>query len=254
MSTPLRWPAEAIWQAVAPRLVGFTVEVLPRVDSSNSELMRRIRAGRPEPTLLVAEQQSAGRGRLGRSWQGEPGASLAMSLALPLAPRDFSGLSLAVGVTVASSLHPQLRLKWPNDLWLDGRKLGGILVETVAQDGQRHVIVGIGLNIAPRSGEGLSTPPAALQELLPDWDAPRALQAIAPPLVKTLQRFEAQGFAPFQGAFAALDLLHGRALRLSDGTEGLGDGVDADGALRVLTDQGLRRVSSDEVSVRPQAA
>lgn len=252
--TPLRWPAEAIWEAVAPRLPGFTVEVLPTVDSTSSELMRRIRAGRPEPTLLVAEHQSAARGRMGRPWQGERGASLAMSLALPLAPRDWSGLSLAVGVAVARSLHPRLRLKWPNDVWLDGRKLGGILIETVAQGGQRHAIVGIGLNIAPRSAEGLSTAPAALHELQPDWDAARALAAIVPPLVQAVQRFEAEGFAPFQADFAALDLLHGRALRLSDGSEGTGDGVDADGALRVRTADGLRRISSDEVSVRPQAA
>ncbi|MFZ2394440.1 MAG: biotin--[acetyl-CoA-carboxylase] ligase, partial [Rhodoferax sp.] len=65
---PMRWPAEAIRQAVAPGLPGFTVEILPQVDSTNSELMRRARAGRPDPVLLVAEQQSAGRGRMGRQW------------------------------------------------------------------------------------------------------------------------------------------------------------------------------------------
>ena len=65
---PIRWPLEAIWQAVEPSLAGFTCEVLPTIDSSNTELMRRFKAGRPEPTLLVAEQQSAGRGRVGRQW------------------------------------------------------------------------------------------------------------------------------------------------------------------------------------------
>ncbi|MFT3718747.1 biotin--[acetyl-CoA-carboxylase] ligase [Pseudorhodoferax sp.] len=250
----LRWPAEQIWEDVAPLLPGFTVEVLPEIDSSNSELLRRIRAGRPEPTLLVAERQSAGRGRMGRPWQGEPGASLAMSLALPLAPADWSGLSLAVGVAVAGSLHPDLRLKWPNDLWLGGRKLGGILIETAAAGGARHAIVGIGLNIAPRAGEGLSTAPAALAELRPDWDAPRALGAVAPALVRAVLRFEAAGFAPFHAAFEALDLLRGRPLRLSDGTEGRGDGVQPNGALRVQTADGLRCIDSDEVSVRPTGA
>eukprot|EP01034_Spumella_vulgaris_P035364 gene35364-43606_t len=102
--------------------------------------MRRARAGQTEPTLLVAEQQTAGRGRLGRVWQSDVGASLMLSLGLPLAPKDWSGLSLAVGVSVAESLQPTLPplqpghsprigLKWPNDLWLSGdRKLGGILV------------------------------------------------------------------------------------------------------------------------------
>ncbi|MFZ3125431.1 MAG: biotin--[acetyl-CoA-carboxylase] ligase, partial [Acidovorax sp.] len=105
---PIRWPAEAIWEAVSPLLPGFTVEVLPTIDSTNTELMRRARAGRCEPTLLVAEQQTAGRGRLGRAWQSDAGASLMMSLGLPLAPRDWSGLSLAVGVSVAESLQPVL--------------------------------------------------------------------------------------------------------------------------------------------------
>ena len=197
-----RWPAEAIWEAVAPQLPGFSVEVLPSTDSTNTELMRRARAGRCEPVLLVAERQTAGRGRLGRSWHSagpqpaEPGQgeargaglpALTFSLGLPLAPADWSGLSLAVGVSVAESLQPQLPapgsrtprvgLKWPNDLWLEGgsatgagthRKLGGILVETASMWGQppgagmdagtgtaagagaaalRYVVVGVGLNV-----------------------------------------------------------------------------------------------------------
>ena len=108
MTAPIRWPAEAVWEAVAPLLPGFTVEVLPSIDSTNTELMRRARAGQTEPTLLVAEQQTAGRGRLGRVWQSDVGASLMLSLGLPMAPRDWSGLSLAVGVSVAESLQPVL--------------------------------------------------------------------------------------------------------------------------------------------------
>ena len=72
MSNPIRWPTEAIWEAVVPALPGFTIEILPQVDSTNSELMRRARAGQTEPTLLVAETQTAGRGRLGRAWRGAP--------------------------------------------------------------------------------------------------------------------------------------------------------------------------------------
>ena len=167
-----RWPAEAIWEAVAPQLPGFSVEVLQSTDSTNTELMRRARAGCCEPVLLVAERQTAGRGRLGRSWhsagpqpagQGEGAGlpALTFSLGLPLAPVNWSGLSLAVGVSVAESLQPQLPapgsrtprigLKWPNDLWLQEcastghtthRKLGGILVETASMlglpDGHGH--------------------------------------------------------------------------------------------------------------------
>jgi BirA family biotin operon repressor/biotin-[acetyl-CoA-carboxylase] ligase len=271
----LRWPAEALWQAVEPRLPGFSVEVLPSIDSTNTELMRRARAGLCDPTLLVAEQQTAGRGRLGRVWQSDVGASLMMSLGLPLAPADWSGLSLAVGVSVAESLQPALPaegaaprvgLKWPNDLWVSGdRKLGGILVETasfVAPQGApaerapatRYVVVGIGINVLPRSGEGMSMPPASLQEVEPGLDAPAALLRIVPPLVAMLQSFEGYGFSPMQARFAQRDILQGRAVTLSDGQAGTAHGVGEDGALLVQTASGMQAVTSSEISVRPSPA
>jgi BirA family biotin operon repressor/biotin-[acetyl-CoA-carboxylase] ligase len=250
----IRWPAEAVWQAVEPVLPGFTVEVLPEVDSSNTELMRRARAGQAEPVLLVAERQSAGRGRLGRAWQSAAGDSLTFSLGLPLEPANWAGLSLAVGVSVAESLHPRIRLKWPNDLWLDDRKLGGILIETASSGGSaasRYAVVGIGINVAPRPAEGLSTPPACWQELDPAGDAPAALLRIVEPLVRTLQAFEAAGFAPFQARFQARDALRDRPVRLSDGTAGTAHGVADDGSLLVHTAAGMQAISSSEVSVRP---
>ena len=261
------WHAEDLWQHTAALLPGFTVEVLPSIDSTNTELMRRARAGQHEPTLLVAERQTAGRGRLGRVWEGgnlsDAGElpSLMFSLGRPLAPRDWSGLSLAVGVCVAESLDPAVRLKWPNDLWLaDDRKLGGILVETAsfapAQPGEpasRYVVIGIGINITPRSLGEASNRPAALQELVPGIDAPAALARIASALVSTVQAFEALGFAPFQARFNARDVLRDRAVRLSDGTEGSAHGVDEQGALLVHTAQGMQMVTSAEVSARPAA-
>lgn len=252
----MRWPAEAIWEAVAPLVPGFTVEVLPQLDSSNTELMRRARGGAGEPVLLVAEQQTAGRGRLGRGWHSAAGDSLTFSLGLPLAPAEWSGLSLAVGVSVADSLHPRIRLKWPNDLWLADRKLGGILIETAsfgAGGGGRYAVIGIGLNIAPRAAEGLSTPPAAVRELLPQADAPEVLQRVAAPLVADVLRFAQAGFAPFQARFDARDALRGRAVTLSDGTAGVAQGVNGSGSLLVHTAAGLQAVSSSEVSVRPVA-
>ena len=276
MNAPLRWPAEALWEAVAPLLPGFTVEVLPEIDSTNSEVTRRARAGRGDSVLLVAEQQTAGRGRMGRPWRSAPGASLTFSLGLPLAPRDWSGLSLAVGVSVAESLQPQLpgagsatpriALKWPNDLWLGGargdRKLGGILVETAsfvgpaaaqAPAGARCVVVGVGLNVQAPDAAGLSLPPGSLQEIEPGLDAPSALLRIVPPLVSTLQAFALYGFAPLQPRFALRDALAGRQVQLSDGTQGEAHGVAEDGALLVHTAQGMQAVTSAEVSVRPVA-
>jgi len=250
---PLRWPVEAIWEAVAPALPGFTVEVLAEIDSTNTELMRRARAGRLEPVLLVAETQTSGRGRLGRQWNSgaQPGEVLTFSLGQPLHMADWSGLSLAVGVSVALSLHPGLHLKWPNDVWLQERKLAGILIETAQLGETRYAVIGVGLNIAPRDAAGLTTPPAWLQELEPGIDAPQALLRVAAPLVQAVQRFEAEGWAPFLPAYSARDALAGREVRLSDGRAGVARGVDGRGALLVHTSEGLQRISSAEVSVRP---
>ncbi len=285
LHAPVRWPAEAIWQAVVPQLPSFTVEVLPQVDSTNSELMRRCRAASlaalsnaalgspeaPEAILLVAEHQNAGRGRLGRQWQSQAGASLTFSLGLPLQPANWSGLSLAVGVSLAESLEPAngqaptLQLKWPNDLWLGQRKLGGILVETANWGDQRYVVIGVGLNVtqpnedfsaaASQSTRDTQTPPpmapTSLQALWPGVDAAWALQTVAAPLVQAVLDFEREGFAAFRARFAARDALAGRRVKLSNGTEGTACGVGAHGALSVQTQNGLQEISSLEVSVRP---
>lgn len=273
--SPLRWPAEALWQAIDPILPGFTVEVLPQIDSTSSELMRRARAGLAAPTLLVAEEQTAGHGRMGRGWRSSGQASLTFSLGLALNPADWQGLSLAAGLSVAESLHEGIALKWPNDLWQQGRKLGGILIETTALPGGadaggvgRYVVIGIGLNIAPAQQvlQALThepdapdapdapavsgVPPAWLQSLLPGITAPAALERVALPLVRAVQAFAHVGFAPFEARFAARDALAGQTVRLSDGTQGQAEGVDATGALRVRTAAGVQRITSGEISVR----
>ncbi|HSV36962.1 MAG TPA: biotin--[acetyl-CoA-carboxylase] ligase [Ramlibacter sp.] len=253
----MTWPAEAIWEGVSALLPDFTVEILPEVDSSNTELMRRARAGQMEPVLLVAERQTAGRGRLGRGWQSSPGESLTFSLGLPLAPADWSGLSLAVGVSLAESLHPQVRLKWPNDLWLADRKLAGVLIETASfgegRAARRYAVVGVGINIAARPAEGLSTAPAWLHELLPGVTPGEVLARVIVPLVQSLQAFELAGFAGFQARFDARDALRDRPVVLSDGVTGTAHGTTDTGALLVHTPAGMKTVTSSEVSVRPAA-
>ena len=154
----LQWDSQALWHELVPLLPGLSVEVLASVDSTNTYLLERARhsSGRrhedSQPCLLVAEHQTGGRGRMGRGWSAAPGASLTFSLSLPIARADWSGLSLAVGAALADALEPpvagtapRLGLKWPNDLWLmdgpaRGRKLGGVLIETVGI-GQSEVAV-----------------------------------------------------------------------------------------------------------------
>lgn len=266
---PVKWPAEAIWEQIATILPNFTVEVLPEIDSTNTELMRRAKAGQSEPILLIAEKQTAGRGRLGRDWHdlGDGTSdilpSLTFSLGLPLSPVDWSGLSLAVGVSIAQSLHPSIGLKWPNDLWLSDaqgdRKLAGILIETCAVGDQRYVVIGVGINItqpahpATAQQPALRTPAACLQQLLPNITAQVALLQLMLPLVQDILLFAERGFAPYQTRFNALDVLKARKISV-DGNghiEGLGMGVNHKGELMVQTTQGQLAVNSSEVSVKP---
>lgn len=279
------WGAEALWRELDPLLPGISVEVVARTESTNSQLLARVRgqAGRSEggdtgtapdahgrrrsdtqPCLLVAEHQTHGRGRLGRGWSSRAGASLTFSLALALAPRDWSGLSLAVGVALADALDPtaadeppHIGLKWPNDLWLldapgRGRKLGGVLIETVAVGDQRLCVVGVGLNVRPLTPRHASSGFACLHELAPDLTPPRALARIARPLAQALRVFEQEGFAAFAARFQARDLLRDQPVKTTADAcrEGIAEGVDARGALRVRTSDGLHLLSSGEVSVR----
>jgi len=289
----IHWGAEALWEQLAPLLPGLSVEVVHRTTSTNTTLLERARAtpdtraegadvqvrrsvesgafGRRavdlQPCLLVAEHQSAGRGRQGRPWQSAQGASLTFSLGLPLAAADWSGLSLAVGVALCEALAPvdlagpQIGLKWPNDLWLmdgpvdsaaNGRKLGGILIETVSAGAQRLVIIGIGLNVLPFDAPEARTGFASLHELDAGATAPAVLARIALPLVQALQQFEREGFAAFAERFAARDLLRGRTVRttLPEVPEGIARGVSKQGALLVQSAAGIASVASGEVSVR----
>jgi BirA family biotin operon repressor/biotin-[acetyl-CoA-carboxylase] ligase len=234
-----RWPAEAIWQSVVPQWPGFSIEILPEIDSTNSELM-------------LAERQSAGRGRQGRAWVGEPGHALTFSIGLPYHPSNWSGLSLAVGLSLAESLGEDIQLKWPNDLWCHQRKLGGILIEAASQGDQSYAVIGIGLNIQLPANKDLRTPPAALSEFWQGVSAPLALERVVKPLLDALRSFEANGFSPLQQRFNARDALCGLDVTTSDGLFGLCAGVDDQGAMQIDTPEGRVKVSSAEVSVRPK--
>lgn len=267
----LTWPAETLWEQLEPLCPGLSVEVVTEADSTNTRLLERARAGDAGACLLVAERQTAGRGRLGRSWDSSPGASLTFSLALPLAPADWSGLSLVVGVALAEALHPQLRLKWPNDLWLPsrnegpldttgrGRKLGGILIETAAAGERRVAVIGVGLNIRDAQDDPTAdVGRASLAELDEQATAPSTLLRIALPLLQAVLAFEREGFAPWQARYAARDALAGRSVRLlpaqgpvEDAPGGTAQGVNSQGALLVHTAAGLLTITSGEVSVRP---
>jgi BirA family biotin operon repressor/biotin-[acetyl-CoA-carboxylase] ligase len=294
------WNTEPLWRELSTLLPGLAIEVVARCESTNTVLVERARRasgladatpsrpgeleppisgpmplleatrhgrrqGDTQPVLLVAEQQTHGRGRWGRSWQSSPEASLTCSLALPFAPSDWSGLSLAIGVALADALDPAgprdapwLGLKWPNDLMRvepgaqTARKMGGILIESVPVGQRRMAVIGVGLNVAPQPVVDLQNGFACLQEFEPDIDPPRALARIARPWLEAVLQFQREGFAPFKARFERRDCLRGRVVTttLDDLPQGVAEGIDGSGALLVRVGPSLRTVGVGDVSIR----
>lgn len=250
----------ALPAAVAASLA--SLEVAWSLDSTNSELLRR-----PPPAtgvaVLLAERQTAGRGRLGRAWASPLGAQVCLSLRRGFAGglARLGGLSLVAGVAVAEALrgcgHAEVGLKWPNDLVADGRKLGGLLVEGGGEHGGPvHAVVGIGINVDLGPADGIDQPWTDLARLggrVPSRNA--VAIAVLDALLPALELFDEEGLAPFLDRYAALDVLAGHPVRVLDSRgdfEGQALGLAADGALRVATSAGERRVHAGEVSVRRQ--
>lgn len=243
----------AIATALGPKACHFDVDVIDECDSTNSRLLARA-ANSPSGAVLVAERQTAGRGRLGRSWYAEPGSSLTFSLLHKLPPgRMATGLSLAVGVGVLEGLRQLdidgLALKWPNDILRDGRKLGGVLIELTGT----AAVIGIGLNLRLPSDlpDDVRAMAAALDAPL---DRNRLLASLLTGLHEVLDGFGRQGFAGVRERWLRLNAYAERSVRVmsefATPIEGRCLGVDDDGALLLETTTGVQRVLSGDVSLR----
>ena len=239
-----------------------SLDVAWSLDSTNSELLRR-KVAEHGVDALLAEQQTGGRGRRGRQWASPIASNLYLSLS-----RQFSGglvrlggLSLVVGVAVAEALrqagYTDVGVKWPNDLLVRGRKLGGILVEGGGEHGGPvRAVIGIGVNVRMPATVAATidqawTDLAGLGEGMPSRNALAAqlLEALLP----ALEQFDREGLAPFLARYATLDVLAGRAVTVHgpQGDEhGVAEGIGEDGALRVRVGQAMRQVHAGEVSVR----
>lgn len=244
------------------------LEVAWSLDSTNSELLRLGDPG-PRARVLLAERQTGGRGRRGRSWASPLAANLYLSVArrFDAGLARLGGLSLVAGIAVAEALHAlgveRARLKWPNDLvvTVDGRlhKLGGILVEGGGEyAGPARAVIGIGLNVRmpPGAADGIDQPWIDLQALGAPAPRNQVAAAVLARLLPALDRFDAEGLAPFLPAYAALDALARQPVRIlagDAGHDGTALGVAADGALRVRTAGGERVFHAGEVSLRAGA-
>ncbi|MCC7199194.1 MAG: biotin--[acetyl-CoA-carboxylase] ligase [Gammaproteobacteria bacterium] len=246
-----------------------TLEVLTETGSTNTHLLQvpPVPAGRFDACL--AEFQSAGRGRRGRSWVAPFGSGLCLSLGwtFALIPSQLPALSLAVGVGILRSLDEAgvrgASLKWPNDVLLDGGKLGGVLIELRAEaGGPAQVVIGIGLNVRlpQRVRAEIGAMGLAVADLAGDAGIAASRNALAAALINRLvpllEEFEAQGFEPFAGEWTQADALRGLPARVQAGDttiEGVARGIDADGALLLEAGGQLKRFISGEASLRPVA-
>ena len=240
----------------------FALDLRPTCASTNAELLA-LAPSAPAGVIpvLACDRQHAGRGRRGRAWLAWPGASLTFSALwrFPVGAPVPAGLSLVAGVAVARTLEQLgvagVELKWPNDIQVHGRKLGGILVEL---SGGREVaaVVGIGINLSLPPGAEVPgrTDVSALDQLI---DTPPAPERLLAELLRTqralFDTYTSAGFPAFAGAWnqrnAHADLpvrVSGEQIELS----GVCLGVDADGALLLRTDTGVQRVLAGDVSLR----
>ncbi len=213
-------------------------------DSTNERARALAGAGAPHGTLVTAAEQSAGRGRQGRTWTAAPGAAVLMSVVLR---PPAEGLPLAAAVAVCEAVAPDCLIKWPNDVLVDGRKLAGILVEGRPQDG--WAVLGIGLNVTTREEEF----PADLRETaislaIADPDVTTAEAVLA----SLLARLDARLRSPMDEILTEWrrrDALLGREVRW-DGGEGTAAGIDGDGSLLVDTGDGRVALRAGEVHLR----
>jgi BirA family biotin operon repressor/biotin-[acetyl-CoA-carboxylase] ligase len=243
-----------------------SLSLLFDVDSTNTRLLA---LGPPPPgcaDVIMSELQHAGRGRRGRPWVAPFGGSIALSLnwSFTDASRANPCLSLCVGVAIARALQRSgaagIGLKWPNDIWFDDRKMGGILIEVRAEaGGPAHVVIGVGLNVRLSPGmraqiEASGVKAAAVADAC---SAPPSRNfiagAIIDALLSMLAEFERDGFSGFREAWTALDALRDRPAQVLMGEAvicGTARGVDAHGALRLERDGRVQEFVSGEVSLR----
>ena len=238
---------------------GVQVEVVHETGSTNADLLARAPL-LAEPVLLIAEHQTAGRGRAGRSWLSSAGTSLTFSLAWRFAagPQALTGLPLALGVALADTLARlgvQVRLKWPNDVLKDGDKLAGILVETAAVEGGIWAIIGIGMNLVmPDEMEKMIGRTVAAAPWLARMDRNELMAALLDGLAAALREFERTGFAAFAGRWNMLHEYQGSEVRIIDHGavlhEGIAAGVDDAGRLLLDGPQGRIAIAAGDVSLR----
>ncbi|HYD97460.1 MAG TPA: biotin--[acetyl-CoA-carboxylase] ligase [Noviherbaspirillum sp.] len=248
-----------------PAAARIDIRVVEQTGSTNADLLAAL-PGLAAPTLLIAKAQTAGRGRAGRSWLSAAGKSLTFSLAwkFSLPVHALVGLPLAVGVAIAEALamfQIPVKLKWPNDVLHDGRKLAGILIESASAGklppDSSWAVIGIGINMAVSDSMAaeIGRPVAAIPWLA-DLDQDMLMATLASALAESLLQFEQEGLAAFTQRWNALHAYAGQAVTIIDNGrllhEGTAQGVDEIGRFLIDTAAGRIAVMAGDVSLRPK--
>ena len=235
------------------------VEVVAVTGSTNADLLSRI-AELTRPLLRIAENQTAGRGRVGRVWHSIPGGMLTFSLAWHFSkkPQQLMGLSLAVGVALAEaliSLDVPVKLKWPNDLIKDNKKLGGILIETATVLGGTWAVIGVGINLqVPAELEQRIGQEVADAPWLAQMDRNALVAQLTLGLAAAMNNFESQGFEFFALRWNRLHAHANQEVSMIENGilqhQGIAIGVDANGCLQLQTPAGVVLIHTGDVSLR----
>lgn len=238
------------------------VHLFAELDSTNSAAIRLIESGASGTHLFIAEQQTAGRGRRGRSWKSPAGGGLYMSLLHPFPDQGQGGielqaLSLVTALSVFQSVSQfdagSVQLKWPNDIVSGKKKLAGILLEMKAAQNHRCIVFGIGINysLSEEQKVAIDRPVIDLRSLSSSLPTREQLAAqVCSQLLENIEKFSAQGFAPFQSDWNNNDRYLGAEIVIEDGArriEGRSSGVDDHGALLVQTASGQQCIQGGEV-------
>lgn len=238
------------------------LEIFPCIASTNTELCNRAKLASIDGVALLAETQTAGRGRRGRGWLSPFAQNIALSVGLQLnsTASAIQPLSLVVGLLVLDSMRSlgvnNLALKWPNDILLDGAKLGGILIELVTATQPVELVVGIGINIGAHASiqSRVDIDVAELRSQVRGKIRNRLTALILNNLHAGCREFESHGFSRFLEQWERNDYYRGKNVVISmpaETIEGVDVGLGLDGSLLVQTDGRVRQIVAGEVSLRP---
>lgn len=258
-----QFDADALRPILAGRRIGSLLCYRESVDSTNRVALQLAREGAAEGTVVLADAQTAGRGRLNRAWQSPPGSNLYFSVILrpPVAPSDASQITLLAGVAVAEAIAKVcaagVGIKWPNDVRIHGRKVCGILTEMRKASGKGVVIVGIGMNVNIRKGDfdpgHCDTATSLREETGRDHSRENLFVLLCERLEEWYETFLHAGFAPVRAAWLLWSEMAGRPVRIlfqDEVQEGVVEGIDRDGALLISDGRGeIRRITAGDATI-----